>query len=302
MPADQRHLDISKLQTAILSWLKKRLDADNFDKLNKSFESIRQHAEDWEVFSSFSRSSRYSGKAQLDLSDDEKSMAELLRNGWKPDHWTTDELARSLLLIGLAEREKGEFFEKLDKLFVSADLAESTALYKSLPILPYPDDLTDRGAEGIRTNITDVFNAVALRNPFPADFFDDDAWNQVILKSLFVGSPVYLIQGVDDRRNETLARTLVEYAHERWSAGREVSPELWRSVGPFIDATIAADIKKELIHDDKLHRQAAVLALKESSTEAASEILGMYPEAVKETESEKMNWNKIGRAVHKSNS
>ena len=89
-----------------------------------------------------------------------------------------------------------------------------------LKALPYPDELTARAAEGIRTNITDVFNAVALRNPFPADFFDDDAWNQVILKTLFVGSPVYLIQGVDKRRNEPLARMLVEYAHERWSAGR----------------------------------------------------------------------------------
>jgi hypothetical protein len=301
MPAVQRDLEISKLQTTILSWLKKRLYADNFAKLNDAFESIRRDAEDWEVFSLFSRVSRYSGKDPLDLSVEEKSVAQSLRNGWEPGHWTTDELARALLLLGLAEREKEEFFEKLDKLFVSADLAENTALYKSLPILPYPDDLTDRGAEGIRTNITDVFNAVALRNPFPADFFNDDAWNQVILKSLFVGSPVYLIQGVDDRRNETLARTLVEYAHERWSAGREVSPELWRSIGPFIDESIAADIKKEVTHDEKVHRQAAVLALKESSSEAASNILDKYPDAVKEAESENMTWEKVGRAVHKSN-
>ena len=300
MPSDQRHLDLLNLQKTILRWLKKRLDTDNFDWLNSSFESIRQDAEDWEVFSSFSLASRYSGKEPLDLSDDEESNAESLRTGWSPSYWSMDQLARTLLLLGLAERDKQKFLDKLDKLFVSADLGENIALYKSLPVLPYPDNLTDRAAEGIRTNITDVFNAVALRNPFPADFFDEDAWNQVILKSLFIGSPVYLIQGVDKRRNESLARILVEYAHERWSAGREVSPELWRSVGPFIDEAIVIDIEKELTHSDKLHRHAAVLSLMESPSEAASRKLKNYSDLIKEVESSGIGWQYIGEAVHEA--
>ena len=300
MPSGQRHLDLSNLQKTILRWLKKRLDTDNFDWLNSSFESIRQDAEDWEVFSSFSLASRYSGKEPLDLSDDEESNAESLRTGWSASYWSMDQLARTLLLLGLAERDKQEFLDKLDKLFVSADLGENIALYKSLPVLPYPDNLTDRAAEGIRTNITDIFNAVALRNPFPADFFDEDAWNQVILKSLFIGSPVYLIQGVDKRRNESLARMLVEYAHERWSAGREVSPELWRSVGPFIDEAIVIDIEKELTHSDKLHRHAAVLSLMESPSEAASMKLKNYSDLIKEVESSGIGWQYIGEAVHKA--
>jgi len=300
MPSDQRHLDLSNLQKTILGWLKKRLDTDNFERLNSSFESIRQDAQDWEVFSSFSLASRYSGKEPLDLSDDEESNAESLRTGWSPSYWSMDQLARTLLLLGLAERDKQEFLDKLDKLFVSADLGENIALYKSLPVLPYPDNLADRAAEGIRTNITDVFNAVALRNPFPADFFDEDAWNQVILKSLFIGSPVYLIQGVDKRRNESLARMLVEYAHERWSAGREVSPELWRSVGPFIDEAIVIDIEKELTHSDKLHRHAAVLSLMESPSEAASKKLKNYSDLVKEVESSGIGWQYIGEAVHEA--
>ena len=298
MPADQRHLNLSKLQHTILSWLKKRIETDSFNALNSAFESIRQGAEDWEVFSGFSRVSRYTGKENPGLTEEEITEADSLRTGWSPAHWTTDQLARTLLLLGIAERDKQEFLEKLDKLFISGDLAESVALYQALPVLPYPDELTARAAEGIRTNITDVFNAVALRNPFPADFFDDDAWNQVILKTLFVGSPVYLIQGVDKRRNEPLARMLVEYAHERWSAGREVSPELWRSVGPFIDEAVAIDIEKELNHEDKVHRQAAVLALKEASAEAAANRLDEHEAITKEVESNDIGWDDIGRRVH----
>ena len=272
---------------------------DKYNNLNSAFESIKKSAEDWEVFTSFSRASRYSGKEPLDLSDEEQSNAEALRTGWSPSYWSMDQLARTLLLLGLAERDKREFLEKINKLFVSADLAESIALYKSLPVLPYPDELTYRAAEGIRTNITDVFTAVALHNPFPADFFDEGAWNQVILKSLFVGSPVYLIKGVDQRRNETLARILVEYAHERWSAGREVPPELWRSVGPFIDEAIAKDIEKELSHDSKLHRHAAVLALKDSHSDAAKSLLNNYSEIAEKVEEKNITWDDIGEAVQK---
>jgi len=300
MPANQRQLDRPKLQQTIRKWLKNRLDNNNFHKLNSAFENLRGDAEDWEVFSSFSLASRYTGKEPLDLTPDELNEATILRSGWMPGTWTTDQLARTLLLLGLAEREKQEFLDKLDKLFTSSDLGEGVALYQSLPVLPYPKDLTERAAEGIRTNITSIFNAIALRNPYPADFFDDDAWNQMILKSLFVGSPLYPVLGVDTRANEPLAQMLVDYAHERWAAGREVSPELWRPAGPFIDDDIAQDIEKELTHDSAIHRHAAILALIGSSSDAAGKLLKKYDSLRKEVESKNIDWNIIGRTFHDS--
>lgn len=300
MPADQRQLNRSKLQQTILKWLKNRLGSDNYQKLYSAFESLSGDAEDWEVFSSFSLVSRYTGKKALNLTPDELDEATSLRSGWMPGRWTTDQLARTLLLLGLAKREKQDFFDKLDKMFISSDLGEGVALYQSLPVLPYPDDLTDRAAEGIRTNITSVFKAVALHNPYPADFFDDDAWNQMILKSLFVGSPLYPILGIDRRSNEPLARMLVEYAHERWAAGREVSPELWRPVGPFIDDDIAKDIEKELTHDSAIHRHAAILALMDSPSDAAGKLLKKYGTLRKEIGSKNIDWDDIGRTFHES--
>lgn len=300
MPADQRHLDRPNLQQTILTWLKQRLDNNDSQMLTSAFESLAGDAEDWEVFSSFSRVSQYTGKKPLNLTPDELDEAASLRSGWMPGRWTIDQLARTLLLLGLAEREKQEFLVKLDKLFISSDLGEGVALYQSLPVLPYPEDLTERAAEGIRTNITSVFKAVALHNPYPADFFNDDAWNQMILKSLFVGSPLFPILGVDKRSNEPLARMLVEYAHERWAAGREVSPELWRSVGPFIDDDIAKDIEKELAHEKPIHRYAAILALLDSSSDAVKELLQKYDTINEEVESKKITWDVIGRTFHKS--
>ena len=88
------------------------------------------------------------------------------------------------------------------------------------PLLPYPEHFIDLAIDGLRSNITSVFNAIALHNPYPADYFAEAAWNQMVLKAVFVDSPLSHIQGLDARANDKLARMLGDYAHERWAAGR----------------------------------------------------------------------------------
>lgn len=297
MPDCQDALDRSALDSTMLKWLSDRLDKEQFDKIYSVYSSLKDDAEDWEVFSSFSGVPRYTGKDELNLSTDELRQAETIRNGWCPAHWSLDELGRTLLVSALANRSKESFFDKLEKLFVSSDMGEAKALYQSLPVLPYPKDLTDRAAEGVRSNITSVFNAVAQRNPYPAVYMDTDAWNQIVLKSLFVESPLYLIYGIDMRANRTLAHMLVEFAHERWSAGREVPPELWRPVGPFIDENNIEEIQKVLSHDNEIHRQAAVLALSDSESTAAKKTLQKHEDVLKTVQEKSITWNTIGKLL-----
>jgi len=301
MSVDQNNLDQEKLQNLLLRWLNDRLSGENYQKVNSAYIKLKEDAEDWEVFSSFSSVPRYTGKDPLALTDEELNEAEHIRLGWHPSHWNIDQAARSLLVSSLSARSKKEYFDKLEKLFISSDMGEAVALYQSLPILSYPEDLRDRAAEGIRSNITSVFNAVALRNPYPADYLDEDAWNQIVLKSLFVGSPLYLIQGIDRRSNENLAHMLVEYAHERWSAGREVSPELWRPVGPFIDQKYINDIKHVLNHTDAIHKQAAVLALSDSESPEAKDLLKDHDDILSAVQNQKITWDRIGEQYEKNN-
>lgn len=288
--------NIEAVRTTILSWLQSRLDEEALEWIKSTSDKLINGAEDWIFYSSFSAVPRHTGKEDLSLSTEEKAKADELRTGWVPSHWSIDDLGRTLLTLSIAEEDKDVFFEKLEKTFISSDIGEGIALYQSLPLLPHPNDLTDRAAEGLRTNITSIFNAVAHRNPYPADYLDDDAWNQMVLKALFVETPLYPIQNIDDRANKKLADMLVDYAHERWAADRDVSPELWRSVGPFADEEIVEnDLKKVLQNSNKLRQQAALLALSESPTESAKQLVEQHASQLDQMRQNNIDWDYIGK-------
>lgn len=294
MPDTQLNVSLPDLRTTIQGWLESAAEGDGFQWIKDTAEQLQAGAEDWQFFSSFSAVPRHTGKDPLSLSDEQQARADELRPGWRPDRWRADQLGRTLLVLAIGDGPKADFLERLDKTFVSADVGESVALYQALPILPYPDDLQERGAEGIRSNMTSVFNAVALHNPYPADYFGEGAWNQLVLKALFVQSPLYQIQGIDKRSNPTLAEMLVDYAHERWAAGRTISPELWRPVGPYAEGSVIEDLQRVLNDSDPLQRQAAILALSASSDEQAQQLVEEHQELLDEVETEGIDWDNIG--------
>ncbi|WP_372638464.1 EboA domain-containing protein [Fodinibius sp.] len=298
MAESQLEIDIPSLQLLIRSWLQERLDEEAFSWITSTSDELKAGAEDWQFFASFSGVPQHTGKDALDLSPDDLEEARERRPRWQPGHWRLDQLGRTYLVLSITGREQEDFLDILEKTFISSDMGEAIALYQSLPVMPYPKQLTQRAAEGIRSNITSVFNAVALRNPYPADFMDEGAWNQVVLKALFVDSPLYLIDGIDRRANEKLARMLVDYAHERWAADRSVSPELWRPVGPFALGDMIDDLERVLDHEDDLQQQAAVLALSDSPSEQAAVLLKEHRETVQQVKQEAVDWDDIGAAFN----
>jgi len=171
------------------------------------------------------------GKADMALSHDDCAAADAAHPGWRPQTWSLDGAARVLALVVF--RGARSFAETFKDLRRTADAAEMIALYRGLPLYREPDALDFEVGEGLRSNLKPVFEAIAHDNPFPRDQFDDHRWNHMVLKALFVDSQLAPIIGLDVRANEELARILVDYAHERWAAGRVVTPELWRPVRPF---------------------------------------------------------------------
>jgi hypothetical protein len=141
-----------------------------------------------------------------------------------------------------------------------------------------------------------VFEAVAHRNPYPKEQFAENRWNHMVLKALFVGSTLHPIQGLDERANPTLARMLTDYAHERWAAGRPVSPELWRCVGPYADTEALADLQRMLAAGSAIERRAAALALHASPDARAQELLDSAPERAA-IEGGKLSWQSLSQQL-----
>ncbi len=163
---------------------------------------------------------------------------------------------------------------RIEQLFSTADVGELIAFYRGLPLYPEQSQYVARAGEGLRTNMKAVFEAVAHHNPYPAEQFDEHRWNQMVVKALFIGSPLYPIQGLEQRWNPDLARMLCDYAHERWAAGRTVSYELWRGVGPHADRAAIDDLARVLDSGGPVERRAAALALAQSPHREAADILG----------------------------
>lgn len=227
MPA-LTHIKLTSISSLIRYWISQVVNQETVTWIDKKRKEIKSSETGKELFTAFSMVSRYVAKNQLKLTSEDLKAASVLHPGCFPAHWSVDQAARTLLLLALPQDNPEQYFHTLNQLFTAADIGELIAIYQALPLLAYPEKLQKQAAEGVRSNMTAVFNAVALRNPYPAQYFDNLAWNQMVLKALFVGSPLDLIHGLDVRANRELARMLTDYAHERQSANRSVSPDVWQ--------------------------------------------------------------------------
>ncbi len=274
--------------------LENRAEEKSNSWLHQKAEQIEGSSANSSFFLAFSQASRFFKKDNLVLSVEEKDLENKLVPGFELSHWDLLQTARTYLLLRFPQ-EKERWFSAINQLFETGDMYEQQALYAALPLMPFPEDLLPRAIDGCRTNMTLIFDAIALNNPFPAKYFPEANWNQLVLKSIFMQRPLYRIQKLDERRNLALADIASDFAHERWAAGREVMPELWRLVAPFINEKFTSDLKKVLESSDQLEVEAGLLALFGCNSEVAKQLLQGHNEEVMAIEYGEITWEKIGR-------
>lgn len=229
------------------------------------------------VNTAFAMVPRKTGKKTIAVTDTQQQKLADLRPGLNINGWSVDRLARVWLLMQLNADDKQAYTKTIQALFQGAEMNELVALYSALPVLEYPEYWRGRCAEGIRNNIGDVLQSVMCNNPYPAEQLDEAAWNQLVLKAFFTEKPIEQIEGLDRRANKALAETLIDYAHERWAAGRTVNPQLWRCVGPYIDESNFSDIKRIADSGLPFEREAAALACHSSHYQPAKDLIPSKP-------------------------
>jgi hypothetical protein len=274
---------------------------------NKIWEIIEQNASEaeseWlqqkgssaplELMTAFVAAPRFLAKKMIEVTEDDQWSLRTEIPGFSVENWSLVRLSRVWLLTQLDPSDKVEYVRNIETLFDTAEMNELVALYAALPLLSYPDQWLFRATDAVRSNMGFVFDAIALRNPYPEKYFSELAWNQLVLKTIFNEKPIHLIEGLENRANEKLALTLSDFAHERWAADRSVAPQVWRLVGKFMNPTLLADMQHLFESENSDDRKAAALACAESPLPNAKYLLAKYTDLEKSVRSGELSWTEL---------
>tara|TARA_B110001452_G_scaffold61170_1_gene47901 strand:- start:14691 stop:15560 length:870 start_codon:yes stop_codon:yes gene_type:complete len=257
------------------------------DEKTKSWLDQKLHSikTDQDFFISFALINKKIPRDHLQLSPAQIQTIHLKYPEFNIENWTLDQLCRFSLLMYYSLLS----VKSLTKLISVADTREQISIFKSITYLENASHFTPIVVNGIRTNIVDIFDAIALKNPFAASYFSQDEWNQMILKAVFMERPIYQIKNIDQRKNEKLAHILFDYARERWAASRRVTPELWRMISGYITEKLFVEMIKKIAEGNAPDQKAMLKLIQESNLDAAQQWLSSQS-----IEIEPISWNQIG--------
>ncbi|AWB67417.1 hypothetical protein C2869_13640 [Saccharobesus litoralis] len=110
------------------------------------------------------------------------------------------------------------------------DETEKCALLKGLPYIDECGSAVQTAIKACRCNSLVEFSAIALSNPYPAQFFPELNFNQLVLKSLFMGLEISQIHSIEQRLNAKLSNMCFAYAVEQALAERNLPASVWLAV------------------------------------------------------------------------
>lgn len=206
----------------------------------------------------------YSAMAKRKLGSEPLKNAAVIDTTFSPldiHRWTCADAARVMLVMTAIECKPDQAENIIRSYFKMGDEAEHIALIRSLIFFAPGDYLTEIALDAGRTNNLEVLAALTLDNPYPACFYNEHAFNQMVLKGLFLGLAIERIDGIEQRANTDLSRMCENYVVERQNADRTVPTDIWLAIGPFASETGKQQIIDHLEHNDVAHRYYSALAL-----------------------------------------
>jgi hypothetical protein len=219
-------VDPSAALALILRWLKRVLAAESFTWLTQEIEHQQAAADERRLGVALGLAGRKLRRIELALSNEDAATAQALRDAWLPQHWTADEAARVALALATHRGDDQAFAARLDRLCITAEITEQISYMKGFAVFPAGTALLPRAREAIRSSIAPVFEAIACRNPYPRDHLDIEAWNQMVVKCVFGGTPLERVVGLQERRNDELIVMLRDLVAERHAAGRPLPKDV----------------------------------------------------------------------------
>ena len=200
------------------------------------------------------------------------------------------ELSRIYMLVKVLKKKRDFFLDKVKNLIHIADKREMETFLKFLIFLPEPKDFHFHAVDALRTNISSVFDAIAINNPYPSLYFTNEEWNQMYLKAAFMERNIKDILNIEKRANKDLARIISDYAHERWAASRDINPEIWQPTTQFLNEILLKDMNVLFKSKNIQENKAAALCCYHSNNDLAKKKLDKYPKLKNLILSNKLTW------------
>jgi len=225
-PRSASNPDPAAIMTLLRRWLARAPTAAALPWLDAEIERQQAGVDERKLIIALGMAGRKIGRADLSLIESDRLEAHAVRRGWQPALWGTDEVARTAILLATYTGDDGAFATRVNRLCANAEVTELLAYLKAFAIFPAAQQLHDRARESVRSAVKPVFEAIACHNPYPSDYFDQAAWNQMVVKAVFVGTSIKNIAGIAERANPDLRQMLRDLISERQAAGRAVPTDV----------------------------------------------------------------------------
>jgi len=201
--------------------LRERLDEEQVEWFSQALERAGRGTVD-DLLRIYTGASRFLGRARWSTDDAQDASVNV------PSHWTLEDAGRLVFLLTRHGHSKdlGQFAADAIACYEQGDTREQESWMRTVALLPDAEQYLPTVVDACRTNILPLFEAIACDNAYPARYFAERNFNQMVLKALFNNVALARIQGLADRANSELARMAGDYAAERRTAGRSVPGDI----------------------------------------------------------------------------
>jgi len=228
----------------------------------ENYDTLLNTPDEKTLYLSISLATRKVGKSSIKINNDSRT-------------WTIDQAVRVVFLANMNPLLPNHRLW-IDRFFTTADQNELVAIYQGIFYLPVPQFWLDKALFAARSNMTSIFLAIAYQNKFPCLYFSEDAWNQLVLKTLCLNFALSPIIGLTQRMNSNLREIFYENVLDQWAANRLVNPELWMCMANHLDEKTINLLSTVLEKNERIEQLTAIWALQHSKLESANKLLSRY--------------------------
>jgi hypothetical protein len=143
------------------------------------------------------------------------------RLGWLPNELDLTTALRVMILVH-ATTHAPPAHTLVRSWYVAADTDGRRAVLRALPLLSRPKQFLDVAIRGASSPDADVFGAIALHNPYPAAFFSDAQFDELVARVADRGMVLANVIGVEERAlaGASSSRDALRLTQERVSVRR----------------------------------------------------------------------------------